>query len=221
MRIYQLRSMSGNGEAALEAAELVAGAQTRPVDPAASRLRRACEGDHNAFAELVREHQRMVFGLAVHAVHDRAAAEELAQEVFIRLYRSLPSIESPRHLIFWLRRVTSQRCVDHVRRERTRALVLARSPSDRESLPRVRDPLLGRALRRLLESLPARARMIVVLRYQEDLEPAEISSLLNLPINTVKSRLQRSLAFLRSNLGVPADDSRDRVTDPRDRTHES
>ena len=63
-------------------------------------LARATEGDQAAFAEIVRQHQAMVFSLAYHFLHDRGVAEELAQEVFLELHRHFGTIESPRHLVF-------------------------------------------------------------------------------------------------------------------------
>ena len=60
--------------------------------------------------------------------------------------------------------------------------------------------MLARRLRQLVASLPPKQRMVVVLRYQEDLEPEEISELLRVPVGTVKSQLQRSLAILREKV---------------------
>ena len=60
--------------------------------------------------------------------------------------------------------------------------------------------MLVRRLRQLVASLPPKQRMVVVLRYQEDLEPEEISELLRVPVGTVKSQLQRSLAILREKV---------------------
>ena len=62
------------------------------------------------------------------------------------------------------------------------------------------DPLLGTALKKLVAALPEKSRAIVVLRYQEDLDPAEIARVLGIPVGTVKSQLQRALALLREKL---------------------
>ena len=62
------------------------------------------------------------------------------------------------------------------------------------------DPLLEQRLHRLVASLPDRARMVIILRYTEDLEYHEIAEVLEMPINTVKSNLQRALAVLRDKL---------------------
>ena len=69
-------------------------------------LERARRGDHDAFAELIEEHEAMVFGIALHFFSDRGRAEELAQEVFLQMFRSLRTIESRSHLVYWLRQVT-------------------------------------------------------------------------------------------------------------------
>src|SRR6266571_1298253 len=87
-------------------------------------LRRAAAGDHDAFAELIREHEAMVFSIALHFFHDRARAEEIAQEVFLKMYRRIGEIESAVHLTFWLRRVTANRCIDDRRQARPRPVPL-------------------------------------------------------------------------------------------------
>lgn len=151
------------------------------------------------FEDLVRAHQAMVFSMAYHFVHDRALAEDLAQEVFLQLHRSLPSLRSERHVAAWLRKVTSHRCIDYARRRR-REVRLEEAPP-LTSDPAAGDPLLDVRLRRLVASLPPKARIVVVLRYQEDLDPEEIARVLGWRINTVKSQLQRSLAMLRDKMG--------------------
>src|SRR5262245_28747490 len=146
----------------------------------------------------------MVFSIAYHFLRDRWLAEELAQEVFLHLYKNLRAIESPKHLAYWLRKVTSHRCIDQARRQKVRPRVslteyLERAPEPAASFPQA-DPLLAGALRRQIARLPERSRMIVILRYQEDLEPAEIAETLDIPLGTVKSNLHRSLALLRARL---------------------
>jgi RNA polymerase sigma-70 factor, ECF subfamily len=171
------------------------------ADPSERTLARARQRDESAFAELVREYQGMVYGLAYHTTADPAAAEDVAQEVFLRLHQSLSAIESTAHLTSWLRRVTCQRCIDLGRRRSARPEVTIETvPEPATSGPATRDSLLDHRLRQLVASLTPRARAIVTLRYQEDLLPAEIAELLGAPVNTVKSVLQRSLAILRTKL---------------------
>lgn len=160
-------------------------------------LARFVRGDATAFADLVQEHQSMVFSIAYHFLHDRGRAEEVAQDVFLRLYRHIASIKSRDHLVFWLRKVTCRRSIDEVRK------LPKAPPTSLEDVaepvaesPEV-DPLLSRGLQRMVASLSEDARAVIILRYQEELELADIAEILDIPVNTVKSRLQRSLEILR------------------------
>ena len=168
-------------------------------------LARAAAGDEAAFATLVRRHEGMVYGLAWHSLGDAALAEEVAQEVFLRLYQRLARIDSEEHLVHWLRRVTSQRVIDAVRRRRP-VLPLDAVPEPAHDPAReagAAEPFLERRLRRLVGALPADQRIALLLRYQEEMAPREIADTLGLPVNTVKSRLQRALACLRAQLAGP------------------
>jgi len=164
-------------------------------------LARARIGDSTAFADLVREHQGMVFSLARHFTRHREAAEDLAQEVFLELYRSIGRMESPSHLVFWLRRVTSHRCIDRSRRQAYRMeLAVAEVPEQSVPAAALPDPFLEARLRQLVAALPPAPRIVVALRFQEDLQPQEIADVLEMPVNTVKSHLRRALGLLRERL---------------------
>jgi len=152
------------------------------------------------FEALVHRHQAMVFSIALRFLQDRSAAEELAQDVFLQLHRHLPAMQSADHVTFWLRRVTTHRCIDYRRRRRFNFLRLESVPEPSAAVS-VCDPLLSRRLRALIGRLPAPARMAVILRYQEDLTPEEIARVLDRPVATVKSQLQRSLKTLKEKLG--------------------
>jgi RNA polymerase sigma-70 factor (ECF subfamily) len=166
-------------------------------------LARAIAGDTAAFGALVRLNQRPVYGLALRMLSDRHRAEDLAQEVFLQLYGNLAAIESPDHLSFWLRRVTMHRAIDRLRRE-PRFVLSPLADAERVASEAVdADPILERRLRGLLGELPPAARAVVLLRYQEDLDPVEIGRTLKMPVNTVKSHLKRSLALLRERLAAP------------------
>ncbi len=153
-----------------------------------------------AFADIVREHQGMVFSLAWHFLRDRALAEELAQEVFLELHRHLAGIQSPEHLVFWLRKVASRRCIDQTRRRAFWPKFGLDEIPEPVAKNRQNDPMLSRTLNKLVASLPEKARAVVILRYQEDLDPSDIAQVLDMPVATVKSHLQRSLEMLRDKL---------------------
>ncbi len=142
----------------------------------------------------------MVFSIALRFLRDRESAEELAQDVFLQLYQQLRRIETPAHAEFWLRRAICHRAIDEVRKRKLRPRICLENVPEPEARASTGDPFLREALRKLVETLPERARMVVVLRYQEDLDPNEISELLDMPVSTVKSHLHRSLAILRGRL---------------------
>jgi RNA polymerase sigma-70 factor (ECF subfamily) len=162
-------------------------------------LARAKNGDQAAFADLVRGHQAMVYSLAHHFFRDRALAEDLAQEVFLHLYQNLASIESPSHLKFWLRKVTSHRCIDYSRKRKIQTLSVDDAPEPM-SMFDWPDSMMQSTLRRIVATLPEKPRLVVTLRYQEDLDPSEIAEILEMPLNTVKSHLRRSLTILREKV---------------------
>ena len=173
--------------------------QSVPADlPSLLRLARA--GDAAAFASLVRMHQASVFSIGYRMLNRRDAAEDLAQDVFLQLYRKLDSIESLEHLGFWLRRVAANLAIDWLRR------LPNNSTQPLEDGPEVPaqavddDPLLSRELTRLLGELTPAARAVMLLRYQEDCDVAEIATALDMPVNTVKSHLKRSLTALRGKM---------------------
>ncbi len=178
------------------------GTELLAAGPLSERLERATRGDAEAFAELVRQHQRMVFSVAWHFFHDASLAEDLAQEAFLQLFRSLREIRSESHLIFWLRQVVTRKCIDHARwRQRQGGPALDLEAASR--VPAEAEPPESvelEHLRALVAALPAKFKAVVTLRYQEDLPPSEIARVLGCPLNSVNSRLQRALALLRQRL---------------------
>jgi RNA polymerase sigma-70 factor (ECF subfamily) len=174
-----------------------------PLDAteAGDALDRARRGDTSAFEALVKAHQSMVFSLAYHySGGDPAAAEDVAQDVFLELFRHMDRIETPAHLVFWLRRVAANRCIDRIRKRRFE------QPFDLMPEPRAqastRDVLLDDRIRELVSELPSQARAVMILRFQEDLDTSDIADVLGMPVNTVKSHIRRSVEALKQKLGV-------------------
>ena len=167
-------------------------------------LSQALAGETAAFGQLVRQHQGTVLSLALRMLSDRHKAEDLAQEVFLQLHRNLASITSTAHLVFWLRKVTVNRAIDRLRREpKIDAVPLEEADGlSGESLDQ--DPLLARRLRTLVGLLAPAPRAVLLLRYQEDMDPTQIAKALSMSINTVKSHLKRSLAQLRKQMDATA-----------------
>jgi RNA polymerase sigma-70 factor (ECF subfamily) len=176
----------------------------RPLEVATGDdlLRRARGGDLTAFGELMAEHEARVFSVALRFTGRRADAEELTQDVFVQLHGALAQLNDPAHLKRWLLRTVTHRCLNRLRDEarRPRLVPIESLPPDGEpaTAERDTDPLLGARLRRLLLELAPDARAVVLLRFQEDLDPSEIATVLAMSVNTVKSHLRRSLEWLRA-----------------------
>lgn len=175
-------------------------------EPAAvtDNLTRARRGDLAAFRELMRRHQGRVFSVALRFTGQRADAEELLQDVFLQLHGALAQIESDDHLKHWLLRTVSHRCIDRLRRAGRRPRLVSIAALSPGSEPRAAecasDPIAGTRLRQLLLDLAPDARAVMVLRYQEDLDPLEIADMLEMPLPTVKSHLRRSLDWMRAQM---------------------
>jgi RNA polymerase sigma-70 factor (ECF subfamily) len=152
------------------------------------------------FGDIVRQHQAMVYSIAWHFLRDRTVAEDLAQDVFLGLHRNLAVIESPSHLTNWLRQAMTRRCIDWSRRSAQKMRVSLEAVKEPSAPARHGDPFVSDQIGRAMAYLPERSRMMVVLRFQEDLDPTEIAELLAVPVGTVKSTLHRALAVMRGRL---------------------
>jgi RNA polymerase sigma-70 factor (ECF subfamily) len=157
------------------------------------------------FRRLVETHQRMVFSLALRVTGEHGTAEEVAQDAFLELFRAGERLESEDHVRFWLRRVTVHRATDALRRRAVRPEAAAEEWMEDDYAPANGDGLNAAVVARLeelLQTLPEAMRVVVVLRYQEEMLPDEIAKLLGQPVATVKSNLQRGLQLLRRKAAV-------------------
>lgn len=168
--------------------------QAAIVTPPRARADSVAMGD---FEDLLRRHQAMVFSIALRYLGDSGRAEEVAQDVFLRLYGELRRIQSEEHAVAWLRRVTVHRAIDASRKpDHARTVDLAAGPEPAANEDGG-DILMEESLRRMVASLPEKQRMALILRFQEDMDPTEIAGILGAPVATVKSDLRRGLALLR------------------------
>ena len=152
------------------------------------------------FRRLIETHQRMVFSLALRVTGEHGAAEEVAQDVFLELHRGGDKLESEDHVRFWLRRVTVHRATDALRKKSRQPEASAEEWMEEQYVQDNSEGLNAAVivlLEELLRTLPEQMRVVIVLRYQEDMLPDEIAKLLGQPVATVKSNLQRGLQLLR------------------------
>lgn len=173
-------------------------------------IERVREGDQDAFAELVRRHHPKVLALCVSMLHDRAASDDAAQEVFLKAYAHLDDFRGDARFSTWLYRVATNKCLDARRAESRRRSdsLEAMTEGEDEKLrwlladPRDRLHFTEEAdlVRRVLDRLPEDHRVILTLREMEGLEYKELAETLECTVDAVKARLQRARRGFRETM---------------------
>jgi RNA polymerase sigma-70 factor (ECF subfamily) len=166
----------------------------------------AVAGDRLAFGELVQRRQQGIRRFMRQLCRNETLADDLAQQVFLRMWRSLQQLDSLERFNGWLKQVMVSVWLDELRRHRTS--VRGDAPLQEELEPTARHtPALERDLEHALARLEPQARLCVVLAYSEGHSHEEIATLLHIPLGTAKSLISRGAAKLRTLL-------RDYVNDP-------
>ena len=163
-------------------------------------VRAAQHGSERAVEELFARHWPDAYRTALLIAHDRAAAEDIAQEAFMAALRALPRFDRSRPLRPWLHRIVVNRAIDWARARKLRAEV------DFDALPEAAAPPDVTGLEELgvaLARLSPEHRAVVVMRYLLEFTPGEIAEALELPRGTVNSRLRRGLDALGGVLEEP------------------
>ncbi len=155
---------------------------------------------------LVKRHHRKVVGIAWRALRDGALAEDLAQEVFLRAYRSLPRFQTGRRFSPWLMAITANRIRDYMKsigRRKEVTFELDRSPSTGAATPLERAAAreqLARVEAKIAE-MPQETQEVLRLRFVLGFEYDDIAEAMKIPLGTVKSRISRARAALKDILG--------------------
>ena len=176
-------------------------------------IARAKKGDQDAFGQLVLAHQNKVFALCVHMVGSREEAEDMAQEAFLKAWRSLDGFHGESSFATWMHRLTTNLCLDHLRRQtRRQNVAVAVSLDDEETaFSEPADPGSDpqqelekrerqRAVEKALKELPEHHRSPLVMREVAGMSYQAIADALKLDLGTVKSRIARAREALRKRL---------------------
>jgi|SRR5271163_1608865 len=158
-----------------------------------------------AITLIMQEFRRKVFGLAYSFLHNREAAEDVAQEVFIRIWGALPTYDGHASLSTWIYSIARNASVSALRALRPQA-----SLSDPEVMSAVDEArtatsddasIDSAALRRLVDQLPLKQRQVVTLFYIQEQSHEEVAAMLAMPVGTVKTLLHRGRARLSAAAG--------------------
>jgi RNA polymerase sigma factor (sigma-70 family) len=179
-------------------------------------VQRALNGDQAAFETLVCRYNVSLFNFICHCLGDYDLASDVAQQVFLQLYISMPTLRTSEPLKAWLFQVARNRCLDELRRKRIIHFSELESSNDEDELSPLaimpdQRPLpdeiaeqhdLQRALHEAIDALPPKFRAVVLLRYTSQLSFSEIGKALNMPEATAKTYFQRARPLLRAALST-------------------
>ena len=168
-------------------------------------IERCRSGDDTAFAELVDRYKDLVYGLIYRMVRDRGLADDLAQDVFLKVHRGLPYFRGEARLSTWIFRIVLNVCVQ-TRTSRRPDVSLEDGHDDRPprqfgSVDQAFGAIEDRdRLDKALAQLPPNYRMLVVAHYMRGVQYESLAEALNLPLGTVKTHLYRAKRRLRELL---------------------
>jgi RNA polymerase sigma-70 factor, ECF subfamily len=174
-----------------------AAAQTTTPD---SLIEQCLSGNQEAWETIVRQHWRKVFNVAYKFVGKHDEAEDLTQDIFLKIFRALGTFDRRANFQTWIISISRNLCIDHYRSVRKERQTIAREVDTGELQPASteRGPYhaaehqdLRGLLRQALQTLPTTLRTAVVLRDLQELSYQEIADRLGLPEGTVKSRINR------------------------------
>jgi RNA polymerase sigma-70 factor (ECF subfamily) len=162
-------------------------------------VERCRRGDEGAFQELVDGYKNLVFSLIARTVQDRTRAEDLAQEVFLRIHRGLPYFRGEARLSTWIYRIVANVCVQERGQQAAAGSLVslddARAPgaADRQ----FGDLELRDRLEKAIARLPAQQRLLVAAHYLQGVQYEDLAEALRMPLGTVKTQLFRAKQQLR------------------------
>lgn len=166
-------------------------------------IEKAIAGDPNSFAELVNLHQLFLYNLALRAVSNSQEAQDISQETFIRAWRSIKNFRLESSFRTWLYRILMNLCYDRYPRlqREYESLSIEEEEFDLPVVNRmdqyVDQEELCRFVHEHLQSLPEIYRLVLSMRYQQELSYQEIAEILDMPIGTVKTTIYRAKAQLK------------------------
>jgi len=162
-------------------------------------VERCRAGDEGAFRELVDTHKNLVFALIARTIQDRSRAEDLAQDVFLRIHRGLPYFRGEARLSTWIYRIVANVCVQEQGRPRAAASLDDEKTRVRPSAAdrRFDDLELRDRLEKAIGRLPANYRLLIAGHYLDGMQYEDLAEALHVPIGTIKTQIYRAKQQLR------------------------
>ena len=168
-------------------------------------IERCRKGDETAFRQLVDQYKGLVFGLISRSVSDRSEAEDLSQEVFLRIYRGLPYFRGDSKLTTWIYRIV----INLLSQRRPALATISLDETDEDDRPRLEagaqerafaDLVLRDRLDKAIQQLPVPYQVLINGHYMQEMRYEDLADALNIPMGTVKTHLHRAKRRLRQLL---------------------
>lgn len=163
-------------------------------------------GNHDSFEELVTRYKRMVYSVVYKYINDREEAQDVSQEVFIKIYKSLATYNPQYKFSTWAVKVTTNMCLDILRKKKLNSVPIEEieAVSREEDTPEKEYISRERALelRNAISKLPEKYRAPIILFHQKGASYKEMCDALKEPMSVIKNRLYRARVMLRENLAA-------------------
>ncbi len=171
---------------------------TGSINDDAEAVARCIKGDPEAFSDLIRRHRALAVAVAFSICRDRALAEDIAQDAFIRAYSKMKQIRHGKSFGAWLARLVRNLAL-RAMQNASRLDKVHKLASERLG-PRIENPTASLEVAELLARVDADARQVLTLKYVQGMTCAEISARLRMPLGTVTSKLSRALDVIRGRM---------------------
>lgn len=175
-------------------------------------IKRAKDGDLKAYEDIIGIYEKKVFSIIYHMVRNESEVEDIAQEVFIKIYRNLPKFKEQSSLYTWIYRITVNVCIDEMKKRKNVIYINDNIKTDDGEIEIqikdegktleeiVNDKEYKRELFNCIKKLPERQRIMIVLRDIKGFTYMEIAEILKMNLGTVKSQINRARASLKEIL---------------------
>lgn len=165
-------------------------------------IKKAQDGDLNAFSELISSYKKLIYNLCLRMMNDKTEAEDATQEAFIKIYRGLKSYNGTSKFSTWAMKISSNVCIDIIRKRKVQTVPIEDYEVNDDSSPEKAFLELEtrKDVERAVQSLPEKYRIMIVYYHFMNLSYQEISNILNEPMTIVKNRLYRARLMLKEYL---------------------
>jgi RNA polymerase sigma-70 factor (ECF subfamily) len=174
------------------------------VQTDAELVSRCLDGDSSAFEEIVTKYKRLVYSVVYKMIPDREEVNDVSQEVFIRLYKSLEKYNPQYKMSTWIVKITSNLCLDTLRKKKQDTVSLDNAIGVSSDVDTPEETLLKNQktliIKNAINELPDKYKILITLFHSNGMSYEEMTKILNEPMSIIKNRLYRARLMLKEKL---------------------